>query len=259
MSTAELDYTFVTPHPDLLVRGRAQTVEMRVEYAGAVVSVTASGSTFSLLKPDGTAIVDAEAVTVTAGVPSFALTTVHLPSTLTPLGEGYQEVWTLVTPTGTRIVDREAALCLRPLVPVVSQATLLEDYPNLMTFVGATAITHLQTFITSAWIEIVNRLVGEGHLAYLIKSGSAFRRPHKELSYAKLFGWLALHQAARGNWLELATKHQAAYEAAWKAMSFRTDDDHDGRVDDNSTRRGGGVVVQPNAAPVARTARPSWL
>ena len=137
MSSGELDYTFVTPYPDMIVRGRAQSVEMRVEHEGAVVPVTASGSTFSLLKPDGTAVVDAAAVTVSAaGVPCFALTATHLPVTLTPLGDGYQEVWALDTPDGIRTVDREAALCLRPLVPVVSHATLLEDYPTFATFLG---------------------------------------------------------------------------------------------------------------------------
>ena len=260
MTTAELNYTFINPYPDMLVRGRNQTVEMRVEYAGAVVVVTASGSTFRLVKPDGTDLVAASAVTVSgAGVPSFDLTAAtHLPDTLTPLGEGYQEVWTLVLADGTtRTVDREAALCLRPLVPVVSHATLLEDYPTLDTFLGS-SLTSTQTFITSAWTEILNRLIGEGVLSYLVKSGAAFRKAHKELSYAKLFQWLAMHQGSRGNWLELAQKHSIAYEAAWKGINFRTDDNHDGQVDDDTRRRATqSTVLHVNSPPTRRFVRDS--
>lgn len=268
MTTAELDYTFVTPYPDMLTRGRNQTVEMRVERSGSVVSVTQSGSTFSLLKPDGTAIVDAAAVTVSNGVPQYALTTTHLPTTLEPLGEGYQEVWVLVLPDGTtRTVDREAALCLRPLVPVVSQTTLLEDYPTLTTFLGSAVVgapsnapTDWQGFISAAWSDILGTLIAEGHLPYLIKSSSAFRKWHKELTYAKGFGWLAMHQAGRGNWLELARKHEIAAEGARKAINFKTDDDHDGRVDDESRRRAaGGTVLHLNAPPTRRIPRISWL
>ena len=265
MSSAELDYSFITPYPDMIVRGREQVVEMRVERAGAVVEVTELGSTFSLLKPDGTAVVDADDVVVDAdGVPQYTLTALLLPATLTPLGEGWQEVWELVLPDGTtRTVDREAALCLRPLVPVVSQATLSEDYPTLATFLGNTAhggIASWQDFISSAWADILGRLIAEGHLPYLVKSSSAFRKAHKELAYSKGFGWLAMHQSTRGNWLEIAEKHSAAYEAAWKAINFKTDDDHDGRVDDDTRRRGGtGSVLHLNAAPARRTARLPWL
>lgn len=261
MTTAELDYSFVTPNPDMLVRGRAQTVEMRVEYDDAVVPVTVSGSSFSLLKPDGTAIVDEAAITIDAdGVPQFALTAVHLPTTLTPLGEGYQEVWVLVLPDGTtRTQDREAALCLRPLSPVVSHATLLEDYPTLDRFTGA-ATANWQTFITSAWCEILNRLISTGMTPYLLKSSSAFRKAHKELAYAKGFGWLAVHQSGRGNWLELATKHEIAYNAAFAAISSKTDDDHDGRVDDDTRRRSAGsTVLTVNAPPTRLPPRLSWL
>jgi hypothetical protein len=149
---------------------------------------------------------------------------------------------------------------------VVSQGTLLEDYPTLLTFLGSASNspTSWQTFIDSAWTEILNRLTGEGHLSYLVKSGSAFRLVHKELTYGKGFGWLSMHQAGRGNWSELATKHLPAYEAAWAKLNFRTDDDHDGRVDDDTQRRGGsGAMLNINVPPATPTgrlnARLPWL
>lgn len=261
-TSAETEYTYPLRYPEMIVRGRANTVTMPVyDETGTVATVTASGSTFTLLDPSGTAIVNAAAVTVTSGVPSYTITAGTLPTTLTPLGEGWQEVWVLQTPTGERTVDREAALILRPLVPVVTYPTLLEDYPTLATF-GLTA-AQWSTFITSAWGEILNDLIAAGHLPYLIKSSAAFRSAHKHRAYAKGFQALALHQNTRGNWLEMAKHHREQAEAAWKAINFKTDDDHDGRVDDDSQRRGGSGSVLNMNAPAPGSHRPyrgpPWL
>ncbi len=254
-TSSEVEYTYPQRYPEMLVRGRLNTVTMPVMHDGAVVSITASGSTFTLLDPAGTAIVSAAAVTVTNGVPSYAILAATLPSTLTPLGEGWQEVWVLQTPTGERTIDREAALILRPLVPVLDYAALLEDYPQLASW-NLTAV-EWQAFITAAWGEILNDLIAAGHLPYLVKSSPAFRLNHKHRTYAKGFNALSLHQSNRGNFAAMATSHKAEADAAWKGINFKTDDDQDGRVDDDARRRAGaGSVLNFN---IPRTRFPGRL
>lgn len=255
MNPAEVGYTFRTPYPDMLALARAQNVQMPVYYAGALVAPTASGSSFSLIKPDGTTLIDARAITISGSVATCALTAGDFPAATATLGEGYQEVWVLVLADGTtRTVDREAALAKRPLVPCVTDADLIEAYPTLNTILGS-SLTSWQVFIDAAWKEIIGRIIGEGHLPYLIKSGWSFRVAHIELSLANLFRAQALAQA-RGNFLELSREHRTNYGAAWGRINFRTDDDHDGRVDDNTKRRGeGGAVVHINGSPEYATAR----
>lgn len=189
-TSAETEYTYPLRYPEMIVRGRANTVTMPVyDETGTVATVTASGSTFTLLDPSGTAIVNAA---------TFGLTAAQ---------------WS--------------------------------------------------TFITSAWGEILNDLIAAGHLPYLIKSSAAFRSAHKHRAYAKGFQALALHQNTRGNWLEMAKHHREQAEAAWKAINFKTDDDHDGRVDDDSQRRGGSGSVLNMNAPAPGSHRPyrgpPWL
>ena len=261
MSQAETIYTFRDAYPDVLQRGRACVVTRPVYRDGALVAPTASGSTFTLLNPSGVALVDAQPVTVTDSIARYSLSSTVLADTL-PLGEGYQQVWRLVLPDGTtRTTDRETAIALRPLHPVITDDDLKGDYP-LMDRDLPQALTSWQPFIDQAWKEIVGRLSAEGHFSYLIKSAYAFRRPHMELAHAKRFRALAAARPSQVNYLELQKQHHEAYEAAWKAINWTSDDDHDGRVDDPAKRRAGGSgVLHINVPPTRhpwRVTDPRW-
>ena len=261
-TTADTEYTYPQRYPEMIVRGRANSVLMRVvDNLGADVVITEAGSSFTLLDPSGVAVVNAAAITYSA-IPiagaTYTIAAGTLPTTLTPLGEGWQEVWVLQTPTGERTIDREAALILRPLVPVLDYAGLLEDYPTLATF-GLT-VAQWSTFLESAWGEILNDLIAAGHLPYRVKSGAAFRLTHKHRAYAKGFNALALHQNTRGNWAAMAASHKAEAETAWKAINFKTDNDDDGRVDDDTRRTSAAGSVLNFNTPKTRFPRgPSWL
>lgn len=261
MSSAEINYTYREAYPDVLQRGRACVVTRPVYYDGALVAPTALGSTFTLLAPNGDALVDAAAVTVTNSVASYALSAGLLADTLS-LGEGYQQVWTLVLPDGTtRTTDRETAIALRPLHPVITDADLAGDYP-LMARDLPEALASWQGFIDQAWKEIIGRVISEGHLTYSIKSAWALRKPHLELTNAKRFRALAAARPSQVSYAELAKQHLEAYEGAWKGINWTTDDDHDGRVDDPSARRAGGSgILHINVPPTRHPSRvrdPRW-
>lgn len=254
-TSGEVLYTFGTPYPDVLVRGRACKVKMPVYRDGASVVPTITGSSFSLYAPDGTAIVDSQAITVVASVARLTIAAVDLPATL-GLGEGYQERWTLVLADRTETVDREAALCVRPLYPVVSDNTLTARYSNLNRYLPQ-GVTSWQTKIDAAWDEIVRRLAREGHLSYGVKSPDQLQEPHRLLTMHYIFDDFAMTQRDAAAWRERAKEQRELYEAAWSPASWRYDDDLDGRVDDVSQRRGAGMVIQSGGSPpyTALTAR----
>ena len=263
MPSAEIEYVYLLRYPEMIVRGRANTVIMPVyDSAGTAVTITEAGSTFTLLDPSGVAVVNAAAISYQSTPVSGATYTIAagtLPTTLTPLGEGWQEVWVLQTPDGERTVDREAALILRPLTPLITYLDLVEDHPTLSTF-GITA-AQWGTFLTSAWGDVINDLIAAGHVPYRIKSATAFRNVHKYRAFAKGFNHLALHQNTRlGNFAQMAKDYSDKAEAAWKAINFKTDDDDDGRVDDDTRRRSaGGSVLNFNTPRTRFPGRLPWL
>lgn len=251
MNPAETSYTFRTPYPVMLQRGRAATTKIEVYRDGALVAPTQSGSTYTLLGPDGSTITSG-GVTVTSSVATYTLSAGVLASTLT-LGEGYQEVWTLVLGDGTtRTIDREAAVILRPLVPVITDADLEAVYPDLSTWRGS-SITSMQGWIDESWRQIISRLIAQGVLPYLVKSSHAFRTAHIHLALS-LWAAYAAKGRTGANFLEIAAAHRLAYDEAWKAINFATDADHDGRVDDPLKR----TAAQPVTFLSGGRARRGW-
>lgn len=241
MNPAETSYTARLPYPSMYQRGRAATASIPLYYGGTLVAPTASGSSYSLYDPSGTAIISGRAVSVSSSVAQVSLSAGDLPSTLT-LGEGYQEVWTLVLPDGTtRTFDHPAAVILRPLYPVITDADLEAVYPDLSSWRGS-AVKDMQGWIDEAWKQIIGRLIGGGHLPYLVKDSWAFREAHTHLTLAL---WAAYASKGRpgANFLELAAVHREAWETAWKQINFRVDADHDGRPDDKHARSPGVPTV----------------
>jgi hypothetical protein len=248
--SGETLYRVNVPYLSMVVRGRDNDVQAAFELPnGSPATSELTACTYSLLDPGGVAVVDAVAATVALGVASYTIPAATLPATLAPLGEGWQEVWDATLDGVAKSYDVEAALVLRPLYPVLTQADLVADYPDLAATRGVTVTTD-EGFITQSWQDdVINRLIGEGHLPYLIKSAPAFKRAHKEATHARRFRWLGSKQRDGAAFVRLAETHQKRYESAWKAINFRTDDNHDGRVDDPGSRRSSARVVHRNASP----------
>lgn len=251
MSSGEVLYTFRVSHLDVLQLGRQQVVEMRAYRDGALAEPTSG--TFTLYKPDGTKIVDAAAVTVTASVAKYTLTTTHLPTTLTPLGELYLEEWALVMPDGTtRTVRREAALARRMLYPTVTDADLTARYPDLLTQLGTTG-TSFQSYIDAAWGRLIRELVRRGVLHYLIVGSDALHDWLEHMVLTDVY-WSFFRGAGGDRWKILAERHEKLADTASNHANFTLDKDHDGRAD-SSDRESKTAIVHQNAAPTPGLAR----
>lgn len=247
-TAAEPLYSIRTPYPDVLTVDRDNEVAWALYRDGEVVAP--DSATWSLLAPDGTEVASDASVSPGAdGVCRITITAATLPSATIAKGEGYQQVF---TPTIDGKVygpfDRETAVSLRPLYPVITDADLLDEFPTLAQHRGSSA-TSFQQWIDAAWKRIIGRLIAEGHMAYLIKSSWAFRLAHLELARA-LFERHVTRQLKRTGSPEDDEKLFGPYEAAWSQISFAVDGDHDGRVDDTTKRESpGAAMVHRNQSP----------
>jgi hypothetical protein len=253
--SGETLYTFRTPYPDVLVRGRACIVDCRIYRNGAVVAP--ASATFTLYDRSTTAVVSA--ATVLTPFTTYTIPALSLPSTLS-LGEGYRELFQPVVDGVTLSFERTAALARIPLSPTVTDADLLGLYPTWSRALG-TVITSFQTWIDEAWKRIIGRLIKDGHLPYLIRTPDALREAHLHLSIALAArGVKPTSGSGESTWLADAQYHEGLYEAAWGSATWQADYDNDGNVDDPTTRqRTGGARLTTWGAPPGYRGPPSWV
>jgi hypothetical protein len=230
---AEIPYSFRVAHPDMLQRGRDVVVRLEVYHQGALVA-PAGTSTFTLLRPDGTAVVDAEPVTIDDEVATYAISgTTELTDTETnPYSELYQERWVLDLPDGTqRTIRREA--CVAPFLwyNPVADVDLLAEYPDLHELVGPTTQS-LQGFIDEAVRYVLELLFQQGQWPDLMLSASAFREPIRQRALFLCFKHFLRSSGGPGNrWETLLQHHESEWNAAWGRLSSRIDADLDGHAD----------------------------
>jgi len=259
MSSGETLYTARTPYPSVMGINRVNAVQMAIYRDGDLVAPTEAGSTFSLLSPDGTAVVNAQAITVDAdGISTYSIAAALLDpdDTGITLGEGWQEVWSLILGGVPFPFDREAALARRPISPSISDVDLLASYPDLGAMRGST-VDNFQGFIDEAWKRIILRWLSEGGITYKVKSAYAFRTAHIDLTLGLFYRWLGKNQSGRGNYLELSDDHLKSYEREFARINVTEDLDHDGTVDAPDQRSRRGVVLNPNVPPENKPRRPS--
>lgn len=251
-SSAEILYTFRTVGCDVLQRARTQSVQMEAYRDGALVAPTSG--TFSLLAPDGTVLVDAEAVTIAASLARYTIDATDIPATL-DLSEDYQERWVLTMPDSTiRTVLREAAIARFLLHPVVADVDLTSEYPDLVSEF-ATVATSLQGFLDEAWRQILERLFQRDRWPDLLLTSSSLRMPHREL--ALYLAHKALYRLApEGRWERLMNLHEAGWQREWGAMNAKWDRDLDGLADGTDREATTGVVHR-HVGPLANQRRSS--
>lgn len=246
MSAAETLYTVRFPFPNLYERERAQPVSAPVYRNGALVA-PASG-TFSLYKPDGTALVPAAAVVVTGSVATYTVPAATLPSTLTPLGDGWREEWALLFSgeTSARLWRRTAALVRRAPFPTVTDADMVALYPDIATQLGNIG-TSFQAQIDAAWGRILRTLLRRGMASYLIVDQDSLHDWLENETLAAIYRSF-FRGSGTERWKVLWDDHAARATAAATTAAPQIDTNHDGKADDTS-RTAVGIPIHPNAAP----------
>jgi hypothetical protein len=241
MSTDSTPYSSDSRTVELLQREVTNTTDITIHRNGAVVGLD-SGS-YTLIKPDGTKLVDAAAVTIAANVASYTHSAASLPNTLT-LGEGYIQEWTLYINELVYVFRRTCSIVRRRLYPVVYDGDLTSVYSDLASLRPST-LSSYQPYIDDAWFTIIRRLRTEGGgLEYLVISPESMFEAHRHLTLYLI--WRDFHSSlgqSNGRYLDLSQEHYKLYQDEWKRINFIYDYDHDGKADEPDMRTAKTPVV----------------
>ena len=241
MSTDSTPYSSDSRTVELLQREVTNTTDITIHRNGAVVGLD-SGS-YTLIKPDGTKLVDAAAVTIAANVASYTHSAASLPDTLT-LGEGYIQEWSLYINELVYVFRRTCSVVRRRLYPVVYDGDLTSVYSDLASLRPST-LSSYQPYIDDAWFTIIRRLRTEGGgLEYLVISPESMFEAHRHLTLYLI--WRDFHSSlgqSNGRYLDLSQEHYKLYQDEWKRINFIYDYDHDGKADEPDMRTAKTPVV----------------
>lgn len=255
MASGEVQYSFRTSFPDVVVRERENVVQMSAHFGGVVVSPLSPG-VFTLLDSSGN-VISTSTFTLVGDIATATIPAVDLPDTL-DFSQRYQERWSLDMPDGSsRIIPREAALSRFQLSPPADAEQLLDEYPGLLTeFAGS--VDSLQPFVDSAWGKIIRALWAVGTWPDIIVSESQLVDPLQQKAYYLIFKALFRKTSGVARWKELMDEHKDNFGTAWGKMTFKVDRDHDGLADSDE-RRGNSTLVHRNVAPRRTRSRdPRW-
>ena len=238
MSASDLIYTARFDLPELLERGRSNTVRCPVFREGVIVPPSAGS--VAIFDPTNTQIF-ASSVTISAGGVAFAAVT---SATLTPFAfsDGFRIVWSLVMPDGTtRTFDNECMLVRRAFFPVVTEADLYRVASSLDP-AGPACIHSETSFVNKldeAFVQIQGRLLGKGNRPNLILSPTALRDPHLYLTLALIFEDFATR--LNPAYTAIAMQYRSHYADSYAQVRFLEADTADDGSASSSARKGPSV------------------
>jgi hypothetical protein len=245
VSLADDLYTPRFVGPELLERGRNNTITCPVYRDGVLVAPTPAGSTVTVKKPDGTTLV-APTVTVVDSVATAIVTSAALSGQA--FAFGYRVEWSLVLASGSpRTLDNLASVVRRALFPVITDLDLTELHPDLSRQLPD-GTASFQTWIDAAWNMTQTRLIAKGNRPNLIIEPYALREYLRNRTLHLIFHAGATSRAPDGRYAQLAQHYLEQSEAAWKDLNFLYDDDDSGGAD---TRRRSAQPQTFLAAPEA--------
>lgn len=237
MAYADTVYTFRLG-PELLERGRANLIQCPAYISGALSAP--SVGTVTVYDPSATAVVDAQAVTITASVAEYSIASATLATYAYATGWTFE--WALTMADGVVHTARtDGSLVRRSFYPVVTDADLIGRLSALDPSGTApiTSAANYQAFLDEAWRVLVRRLVGDSSAVSKIVSGYALREAHLLLTLSLIMTDLATRSEGAGYYADEATRYRAEYGHAYAEARVKVDAADDGSVTDER------VAVRP--------------
>ena len=230
MPSQDTVYSFRGDRIELLERGRDARLKAELYRDGSLVAPTQAGSTVTVTNAAGVAVVDAQAVTVSASVATYTVAAATLASET--LGSGWVVTWSLVMPDGETYTYRRACALVRVVPsPVVVHADLYRRVRTLDPAhddaLHSLSASEIQDKLDEAWAEIQDELLKDARRPWLVVESVALRKSHLMLTLSLLFEDFASRQA--DVYQDQADRYYRLYRAAWRDVSFAYDEDNDGR------------------------------
>lgn len=228
--------------PDMLERGVDQLIRCPVYQEGALVAP--SVGTVSVFDGSGTAVVDAQAVTITGSIAQYTVTAAT--TTSLSLSESWRVEWSLTITGDVHVFRNDAALVRRALYPVVADADLFRRVSALDPASSACihSLSTLQNYRDEAYSILVLRLLARGNRPNLVMSPSSLRTVHMSLSLSLIFADFSTRLSEAYG--EHAAQYRHEFEQAWSLLSFLYDADDSGAADDTTGRRAAQPTVWTN-------------
>ena len=223
------------PLPPFLQKGRAETrtLTLRNEQGGAL---PVTGGTYTLRDADGRAVVDAAALTVSSGVPSYNLLATFADSYTLPL-HPWREEWALTGLSGeaaaSQTVPLEVMVCHRAPVRLCDLEQLYKLHVQWRGWVPkAQRGGDVGVYLETAWEEMLHRLLGDDVLPQRVLNWWAFSTVHKYWAASLTSRDFATDAPDATKWERLADTYEKKAEALYTHHTrVRADRNEDGVAD----------------------------
>jgi hypothetical protein len=205
---------------EVFERAKTQTTTLKVYENGVVVVPTSAN--FTLLDNNNTKIITSAAASISVGGEiSYIVAAADIPETI-QFSDNYLIEWDVTFGGIEYNFRRTCAIARTKLYPVVSDIDLTAQYSDLES-IRPSNMTSFQSYITEAFVQIIERLRSEGNLEYLIISNQSLRGIHIDLSLTIIFRDMDSSGLGEGRYLQLAQEHRKSYEAGFARLKFKYD------------------------------------
>ena len=225
MAAADTTYTARFAGPEWLVKGRANVVSCPLYRDGALVAPTQAGSTLTILRPDGTALVGAQPVTVASSIATYSVGSSVL--TDEDYREGYAVEWSLLVSGTLHRFRRAGLVCRSWLYPAITDADLIRRHSDLADQ-RPSGLASYQPYIDEAWADLCDDLRMQGNLPQRVLSGEDLRRWLSYRTLVLIFRDFRVGGGVDSKWAELQAEYEALAKQAFASIAVVYDSNEDG-------------------------------
>ena len=197
----------------LIERDAANVISVSIEREAVAPTITSA--TFSLIDPNGTAVIDAQTATIAGGVVSYTIGSTVLAN------EEYGQRWLVkfaATIAGAVYTYyNDAAVCLARLSPPITHDDITARHGDIANLLPA-GTTSTQAYIDAAWIEITGELYSDAVPFWTMRTVSALRQPLILLALTLIFRDFSTLVDASDKYEILSDKYEKQARAALLKM-----------------------------------------
>jgi hypothetical protein len=230
---------------EVLERGKSATTTLKIYEDGS--AVTPSAAYFSLLNEDGKEVISYTSATIVGTEISYLVPSSSIPDTIS-FSDSYLILWKVTISGKEYIFRRSCAIARSKLFPVINDPDLESHYSDIAS-IRPSSMSSYQSYITEAFIQIIQRLRDNGNFEYLIIDNQSLRSIHLDLTFYLIWKDMDSSGLGEGRYLQLAQEHRKSFDAGFKRLKLRYDLSEQGVASDPDGGR-------PAKAPVFTAAPP---